>query len=160
MMDATTTVAALRSRCRAFCEARAWQQFHTPKDLALAMSIEVGEILELFRFKKEETIAAELKQEDHRERLGDEMADVLYFLLQLADHTGVELASALERKLLKNEQKYPVDLAYGRNVKYTELQVPEAGSPRDGHAGAAEPLEGVGTDDPALDSRRKRSVDL
>ena len=138
-LDATTTVSALRSRCRAFCDARDWRQFHTPKDLAIGLAIEAAEILELFRFKKEETIAAELKEDACRERLADEMADVLYFLLMLAENTEMDLAPALERKLLKNEQKYPVDLAYGRNVKYTELTTEPS-----------TPYEGVGTQDPAV----------
>lgn len=120
--DNLTTILQLKRRCSAFCEARDWKQFHNPKDLALALSCEAAEILELFRFKEPAAIDVELQNTAAREALSEEMADVLYFLLMLSDHTGVDLSTALERKMDINEQRYPADRAFGRNVKYTQLQ--------------------------------------
>lgn len=141
LLDATSTLTALRNRCRAFCDARDWQQFHTPKDLAIGLSVEAAEVLERFRFKPDADVAADLETGKGREALADEMGDVLYFLLMLSHNTGIDLAAALESKLLKNEQKYPVDLSRGKNVKYTEL-------------------DGVGTDEPGVDARTKRTINL
>ncbi|MHB2015425.1 MAG: MazG-like family protein [Candidatus Xenobia bacterium] len=121
MQDAATTVEELRAACAAFRDARNWKQFHDPKELALCMSLEVAEVLELFRFKQ----AAEVVGAPERRRhLSHEMADVLYWLLMMSDVTGIDLAAALEDKLRENERKYPVELAWGRNAKYTELTPP------------------------------------
>lgn len=120
--DAETTVQQLKLRCNAFRDARDWKRFHNPKDLALALSCEAAEMLELFRFKDNPDIERELESEPQRAALSDEMADVLYFLLMLSDHTGIDLSVALERKMRLNEEKYPAELAYGRNVKYTQLR--------------------------------------
>ncbi|HEY3997665.1 MAG TPA: nucleotide pyrophosphohydrolase [Candidatus Xenobia bacterium] len=119
--DSDTTVAALRQVCQDFCDARDWRQYHDPKDVALCLSVEVGEILDLFRFKKEAAIDSDLQDPARRERLADEMADVLYWLLMLSLRCDVDLSQALRQKMAKNEARYPVPLAYGRNVKYTDL---------------------------------------
>lgn len=126
LSDATTTLAALKEQCAAFRDARDWKQFHNPKDLALALSVEAAELLELFRFKSAEETERDLQDMAGRQALSDEMADILYFLLMLGDHAGVDLSAALAHKMEQNERKYPVAQAYGRNVKYTQLQA-EAG---------------------------------
>ena len=126
MNDSVAHVDDLRRACTDFRDARDWKQFHNPKEVALCLSIEAAEILELFRFKSEDAVALDMKDETRRDLLSQEMADVLYWLLMLSDHTGIDLASALERKLRINEQKYPVRLARGRNLKYTELAAEEA----------------------------------
>ncbi len=120
--DSHTTLEEIKHRCCEFRDARDWKRFHNPKDLALALSCESAEILELFRFKDVPTIECELASDDTaRSALGDEMSDVLYFLLTLADHVDIDLSAAFERKMRKNEEHYPVDLARGKNLKYTEL---------------------------------------
>jgi NTP pyrophosphatase (non-canonical NTP hydrolase) len=117
LSDATTPLDHLKRISGAFRDARDWRRFHNPKDLALALSCEAGELLELFRFQE----AADV-QRDQAEALSEEMADILYWLLMLSDQTGIDLSAALQRKMEINERKYPVALAHGRNVKYTVLE--------------------------------------
>ncbi len=107
-------LAALTERILAFRDARDWKQFHNPKDLAIALSVEASEVLELFRFKTPE--------EARLANLPDELADVLYFVLLLAHEARIDLPAALAAKMAQNEAKYPVSLSKGRNLKYTELE--------------------------------------
>lgn len=109
----------LTEAVRHFRDQRDWQQFHHPKDLALALSIEVAEVLELFRFKSPEQIDREM--EKLRPRLGEELADCLFFVLLLAADCGIDLTQALPAKLEQNARKYPVELSRGKNLKYDQL---------------------------------------
>lgn len=93
-----------------FRDDRNWAQFHTGKDIAMCLSIEAGEALELFLWKKEDNV--------DMEKLQDELGDVLYSLLLLADHYGINLEKAMENKLQKNELKYPVEKFRNSNKKY------------------------------------------
>ena len=103
-----------------FRDDRDWKQFHHPKDLGLALSIEVSEVLELFRFKSDEEIQQRLARGEWTE-LAHELGDVFYFLLLLAHDTGIDLESALKNKMQISAGRYPVELARGNNAKYTEL---------------------------------------
>lgn len=136
--DLDATVAALRRAVLSFRDARDWAQFHNPKDLALAMSIEASEVLELFRFKTDEEIRQQI-DEGQLPDLAHELADVLYWVLLLSHEAGVDLASALEEKLAISGHRYPVDLAKGRKVKYTELHAGEEPTPEPAEAPAVEP---------------------
>ena len=107
---------ALTERIRLFCKARDWSQFHDPKNLAISLQLEASEVLELFQWTKDNQIKSG-KDED----IKDELADVLYWLIMLANHYQIDLADALEKKMDKNEEKYPIDKAKGRSAKYTEL---------------------------------------
>lgn len=100
-------VKALQARLRAFAAERDWLPFHSPKNLAMALMVEAAELLELFQWLTTAQSHTFTKDADDKERVGDEMADVLLYLLQLADHTGVDLAEAVERKLRKNAIKHP-----------------------------------------------------
>ncbi len=111
---------SLTQRVWEFREARDWAQFHHPKELASALSIEVAEIMELFRFKSPEDIAALLGQADFRQKLGAELADTLFLLLLLARESKVDLFEAFEQKLQVLEGRYPVEKSKGRNDKWTE----------------------------------------
>jgi NTP pyrophosphatase (non-canonical NTP hydrolase) len=95
-----------------FRDARNWAQFHNPKDIALCLSIEASELLELFLWKRPEEAAPE--------RVREELADVLYSVLLLAKHYEIDLPEALNEKLVKNAEKYPVDQSWGSNKKYSE----------------------------------------
>ena len=113
------TLETLRRDVRAFAEARDWQQFHTPKNLAMALSVEAAELLERFQWLTPEqsgTLDAE-----RRGQVQQEMADVLIYLVRLADVLGIDLALAAAEKLRLNADKYPVDKAKGIAAKYTEL---------------------------------------
>lgn len=102
-----------------FRDARDWKQFHRPKDLALSLVLESGEVLELFQWKNESEAleVVETKKED----LSDELADVLYWVLLMGEDFGIDLKGALEKKMAKNNAKYPVEKAKGSSKKYTEL---------------------------------------
>lgn len=117
--DASTTLEALKGRVRAFSQARDWEQFHHPKDLALALVCEVGELLEHFRYRTNEEIAGHLSDGRNHEALAHELADCLWLLLRLGDVCQVDLSRALGEKLVLAERKYPVEKSYGRPDKYT-----------------------------------------
>lgn len=104
-----------------FCKQRDWDQFHNPKDLAIGVSTEAGELLDLFRFQSLEDVSRLLKNKKFRESYEDELADVLFFILRLSGTTGVDLKKAVHRKLKKNAKKYPVRKAKGSNKKYDQL---------------------------------------
>lgn len=98
----------LQQRLRDFAAERHWQPYQTPKNLAMALVVEAGELVEIFQWMTpEESLAIAGDAEQHR-HLGEEIADVMLYLLQIADHAGVDMAAAVERKLALNALKYPV----------------------------------------------------
>lgn len=109
----------LTKRIIAFRDARDWKQFHKPKDLAVSLSIEASEVLEHFQWKSESEINKYVKT--HKEEIAEELADVLNYLLIMAHDLGIDLVAAEEKKVEKNERKYPVEKAKGNAKKYTEL---------------------------------------
>lgn len=100
---------------RAFVRERDWEQFHDPKNLAMAVASEAGELLAELRWVASEEADAVAKRPDVRARLEDEVADVAITLLMFCDRTGIELAPAMRRKLAKNREKYPLEEARGRS---------------------------------------------
>ncbi len=119
--DHDTTLEALRRAVIAFRDERDWEQFHRPKDLALALLVEAGELGELLLWRTDEELRAALAEPELRERLADELADVQAFIFYLAEAVGLDLSSAVRAKLVKNALKYPVEKARGSARKYTEL---------------------------------------
>ena len=109
----------LRDALRTFADARDWNQFHSPKNLAMALSAEAGELLEVFQWLTEEQ--SQRLAPESRTAAAEEIADVLLYLIRLADKLGVDPVDAARRKLAKNAEKYPVDKARGNARKYTEL---------------------------------------
>ncbi|SRR6266481_596630 len=109
----------LTARIRAFRDARDWAQFHTPKELAVAIAAEAGELLQHFVWQSPEQ--SEQRARERREAITDEMADVAILLFEFADRLGVDLAAAMQAKLDRNELRYPVEKARGSNRKYNEL---------------------------------------
>lgn len=103
---------------RAFVDERAWDAFHSPKDLALSVAIEAGELLEVFQWRQ--LHAADLAAEDRR-RIGEEIADVVMYCMLLADKAGLDVPTIVARKLDENRAKYPADKARGRAEKYDRL---------------------------------------
>ena len=99
-------IPALQQRLRCFAAERDWQPYQTPKNLAMAMTVEAAELLEIFQWlTPEQSLQLD---EDQRRHLGEELSDVLLYLVQIADHAGVELEAAIERKLALNAVKHPV----------------------------------------------------
>ncbi len=119
--DQNTSLAKLKEEVRDFIEARDWDQFHTPKDLAIGLIIEAGELLEHFRFRSEAEVEERLTDEAFREALCHELADCLYFVLAISNKLEIDLSQALRAKMAISAKRYPVQLASGRNVKYTNL---------------------------------------
>jgi NTP pyrophosphatase (non-canonical NTP hydrolase) len=101
-----------------FCEQRDWDQYHNPKDLAIGISTEAAELLDLFRFKNGDEIQQTITNK--REHIEDELADVLFFVLRFAQMNQIDLKKALEHKMAKNTAKYPIDKVKGNNKKYNE----------------------------------------
>jgi len=114
-----TSLEHFRSRMHQFAEERDWQQFHTPRNLLLALVGEVGELSELFQWRGEVQPGLPGFTPDERRHVGEELADVLLYLVRLADRCGVDLAAAAEAKMAKNAAKYPADRCKGSSAKYS-----------------------------------------
>nr|WP_295586899.1 nucleotide pyrophosphohydrolase [uncultured Oscillibacter sp.] len=100
-----------------FRDERDWLQFHTPKDLAISLSLEAAELLEVFQWS-----GTDLYCEEKRDKIREELADVLSYCILMADVCGMDLDEIMNEKVSKNEEKYPVEKARGRADKYTELK--------------------------------------
>lgn len=105
-----------------FCLVRDWDQFHNPKDLTIGILTEASELLSLFRFKSESESFQLLNDRVFRSKVGEELADVQYFLLRFSKLYGFDLSDELNRKLELNEVRYPVDKARGSSKKYDEFR--------------------------------------
>ncbi len=104
----TDDLDVLRRRLAAFAASRRWQKFHTPKNLAAALSVEASELLEIFQWLTPEESASVMADPDSAHRVRDEVADVLAYLLQFCDELGVDLLAALSAKIDRNEQRFPI----------------------------------------------------
>lgn len=111
------TLAGLRRQLRSFADARDWQQFHTPKNLAMALSVEAAELLECFQWLTPAQSAALGARDRHA--VEEEVADVLLYLLRLTDMLDIDLLRAAQRKMAVNARKYPVSRARGSARKYS-----------------------------------------
>ncbi|MED0687950.1 nucleotide pyrophosphohydrolase [Anoxybacillus ayderensis] len=107
----------LQRRIIEFRDERNWKQFHNPKDLAISLSIEAGELLENFQWKSsEEAIESRL------ENIKDELADIVIYAFLLSDALEVDLEQIISNKIKKNEEKYPIEKSFGSKKKYNELE--------------------------------------
>lgn len=111
-------LSSLRNALRVFAKDREWDQFHSPKNLAIAVSVEAAELLEHFQWLKTNEEALDSAT---RGRVAEEMADVLLYLIRLADKLDVDLLGAAAQKMKANARKYPVEKSRGSSKKYTEL---------------------------------------
>jgi dCTP diphosphatase len=117
--NAPGNLASLTQRVLRHRDERDWGQFHTPKELAISLAVEATELLSLMQWKTGEQLRQAVA--DKREKIADELADVLHSTLLLAADLQINLAEALEQKLQKDAKKYPVEKAKGKNLKYDEL---------------------------------------
>ncbi|TDC95408.1 nucleotide pyrophosphohydrolase [Saccharopolyspora aridisoli] len=115
------TLEDFQRRLRDFADERDWQQFHTPKNLAMALAGEAGELLELFQWLTPEQSSQIMADPATGEKVRHELADVLAYLLRLADVLEIDLMAALDEKMTLNATKYPVELAKGTARKYDQL---------------------------------------
>jgi len=109
----------LTKKIIAFRNARDWKQFHNPKDVALSLVLEATEVMEHFQWKSKEEI--EKYVIEAKEEIGEELADVLYWVLLMGYDLNIDVLRALDKKILKNEKKYPVKKAKGKHTKYNKL---------------------------------------
>lgn len=102
-----------------FRNARDWKQFHNPKDVAISLILEAGELLEHYQWKNKEEMRKHIKE--NKEAISEEVADVLYWILLASHDLKIDPVKALEKKLKKNEEKYPIEKAKGKHTKYNKL---------------------------------------
>lgn len=119
MTDTSFTINDAKNLVNKFCSERDWDQFHTPKELAIGIVTESSELLELFRFKNEED-CRNLLSSDKREHIQEEIADIFYFILRFCQMNDIDLSEALIDKINKNNKKYPVEKFRGSNKKYSD----------------------------------------
>jgi NTP pyrophosphatase (non-canonical NTP hydrolase) len=119
MNDKTTTIKDIQDKVTEFIDARNWRQYHSPLNMAINLTVEASELLEIFTWcdKKDSYKAVDAK----REAIEHEVADVLYNLVDFCKQANIDLAAAFEKKMQLNEKKYPVEKSYGSEKKYTEL---------------------------------------
>lgn len=113
------SITTLTKRIIAFRDARDWKQFHNPKDVALSLVLEAGEVMEHFQWKNKEEVEKYVKK--NRKAIGEELADVLYWILLMSHDLNIDVLNALEKKIKINEDKYPVEKAKGKHTKYNKL---------------------------------------
>ncbi len=102
-----------------FRDARDWKKFHNPKDLALSLVLEATEVMEHFQWKNKEEMEKYIKT--NKSDIGEELADVLYWVLLMSHDLKIDIFDALEKKIQKNNEKYPVKKAKGKHTKYNKL---------------------------------------
>lgn len=118
-MNTNDRLSAIQKRSLAFVNARDWKQFHTPKDLAMSLTLEAAELLEHFQWKNDEEIRQYLQT--NKTGIAEEMVDCLHLLMLMSHYFDIDLAEAFYAKMEKNEAKYPVEKAKGTHKKYSEL---------------------------------------
>jgi dCTP diphosphatase len=119
--DERTTVETLKQEVLAFAKARDWEQFHSPKNLSMAIAAEAAELMEPLLWVTPEESRAVMTRPAKRAALQDELADIVVYCLEFANQTDIDLTSAIRTKMARNAEKYPVDKARGRSEKYNEL---------------------------------------
>ena len=102
-----------------FRKDRDWEQFHNPKDLAISLSLEASEVLEHFQWKSKEEVEKYILE--NKLEIGEELADVLYWVLLMGNDLNIDVLEALNKKMKMNEKKYPIEKAKGKHTKYTKL---------------------------------------
>lgn len=112
-------IKSLTGKIIKFRDERDWKQFHNPKDVALSLVLEAAEVLEHFQWKSRDEIEKYI--EKNKDDIGEELADVLYWILLMAHDLRIDIKDALEKKVKKNKEKYPVEKARGKHTKYDRL---------------------------------------
>jgi len=113
------SIAGLTARIRDFVAAREWQQYHNPKDMAVAIAAEAGELLQHFVWQQPDQV--DRRAEEKHDEIASEIADVGILLFEMADLLGMNLGEVMEAKIERNEHRYPAEKSRGNNLKYNEL---------------------------------------
>jgi NTP pyrophosphatase (non-canonical NTP hydrolase) len=120
-MDDDVTIEELKRLVIAFRDERDWKKYHNPKDLAVSMSIEAAELLELFQWKTVEEIEELLKNNEKYQKVCEELADIIIYCLDMSEILNADVSELVKKKLEQNEKKYSIEKAKGSAKKYTEL---------------------------------------
>jgi NTP pyrophosphatase (non-canonical NTP hydrolase) len=120
--DATTTIAELKERVALFAKERDWDQFHSPKNLSMALAVEVAELMELFQWKTEQESWEVPADPVLHQRVAEEVADIAYYVFNLCNRLDLDLSQAFLSKLEQNAAKYPANQVRGKAAKYTDYQ--------------------------------------
>jgi NTP pyrophosphatase (non-canonical NTP hydrolase) len=119
--DKATSILHLKQRIQKFVNEREWGKYHNPKNLSMAITVEAGELMELFQWLDERGSIEAMKDSKRRTRVKEELADVFIYCLDMAAVLDIDLTRAVLEKIGKNESKYPVDQVKGHYRKYTEI---------------------------------------
>lgn len=119
MIKKNADLVKLQERIVRFRDKRDWKQFHNPKDMAISLSLEAAELLEHFQWRSKREIEKYIKKA--KKNIGEELSDVLYWILLLSHDLRIDLVQALDRKMQENEKKYPISKSRGKHKKYKEL---------------------------------------
>ena len=120
-LDSETQVEELKDLVKAFVDERDWEQFHSPKNLSMAIAAEAAELMEHFLWQEGKESMEVLNEPEKRAKIAEELADILIFSLEFANICKLDISTIIHEKMIANARKYPVDKAKGRSDKYTEL---------------------------------------
>ena len=121
MDDRETNLEEIKDRVLAFAKERDWEQFHSPKNLSMAIAAEAAELMEHFLWQSPEDSRSDMDAQKLRAKVEEELADIFIFAVEFANVTGMNIAAIIEAKMKRNAEKYPVAKAKGRSDKYTDL---------------------------------------
>lgn len=119
--DAETTIAELRETLKDFVRERDWEQFHSPKNLSMALAAETGELMEHFLWQESSKSHQIMEDPRKAQAIREELADIIIYALEFANAARIDVSQAIREKVVINAQKYPADKARGKALKYTEL---------------------------------------
>ena len=121
MADADIRIQQIKDRVLSFAKERDWEQFHSPKNLSMAIGAEAAELMEHFLWQSAEQSRVDVEEPKLRAKVEEELADIFIFAIQFANVSKIDLSAAIEEKMKRNGEKYPVEKAKGRSDKYTDL---------------------------------------
>lgn len=121
MNDSETKLQEIKTKVLAFARERDWEQFHSPKNLSMAIAAEAAELMEHFLWQSPKQSEMDVLEPKLRAKIEEELADVLIFAIEFANMTQLDIAEIIEKKMKRNGEKYPVEKARGNSLKYTEL---------------------------------------
>ncbi|MGB0408668.1 MAG: nucleotide pyrophosphohydrolase [Opitutales bacterium] len=121
MKDSETNLQEIKDKVLAFARERDWEQFHSPKNLSMAIAAEAAELMEHFLWQSPEQSRVDMRTDQVRAQVEEELADILIFAIEFANMNAIDIAAGIEAKMRRNAEKYPVEKARGRSDKYTEL---------------------------------------
>ena len=120
-MDNSTNIQEIKEKIKKFISERDWEKFHHPKELAISLSLEAAELLELFQWKEKQSLEDLKKDKELMRKLKEELADIMIYAIDVANYTDIDISDAIIEKLKKNAEKYPLEKSKGSNKKYNEL---------------------------------------